>query len=257
MSVAPGSPALVAENVSFGFSGRPLFRRLDLQLLPGEIVGLIGPPESGKSVLLKLLAGLLDPSAGRVTIDGEAFAASSEAARYPLRRKIGMVFQNNALFDYLTIYDNVAFPLRSLVRTGEPLAEPAIDARVRERLTAVGLAQALQQFPHELSGGMKKRAGIARATVTNPRYCFYDEPTAGLDPVTSAKIYALIRRFAEEDGAGALVISNEIDTLLQACHRVLMLYEGDIVYSGPPAGLSSAAHPAVRQFSSGANEGPL
>jgi phospholipid/cholesterol/gamma-HCH transport system ATP-binding protein len=241
---------LVAEDISFSFGRQELFRHLSMRLDPGEILGLIGPPESGKSVLLKLLAGLLDPDSGRISIDGQAFTGLPEAARYPLRKNIGMVFQNNALFDFLTIYENVAFPLRAL-------AADAIDERVRERLAAVGLSHALQQFPHELSGGMKKRAGIARATVTGPRYCFYDEPTAGLDPVTSAKIYALIQRFARDDGAGAIVISNEIDTLLQACHRVIMLYEGEIVFSGPPAALSTADHAAVRQFATGSNVGPL
>jgi len=248
---------IIAESVSFGFGKQRLFSELSMRLRPGEIVGLIGPPESGKSVLLKLLAGLLDPERGTISIDGHDFARLTEAERYPLRRHIGMVFQNNALFDFLNIYDNVAFPLRALGRMGEGLSVQEIDTRVRDRLDAVGLSHTLGQFPHELSGGMKKRAGIARATVTSPRYCFYDEPTAGLDPVTSAKIYALIRGFAEKDGAGAIVISNEIDTLMQACHRVIMLYEGEIVFSGRPSALATADHAAVRQFATGSNEGPL
>ncbi|MCC6811086.1 MAG: ATP-binding cassette domain-containing protein [Deltaproteobacteria bacterium] len=248
---------MAATNLGFGFGRRALFSRLALSIAPGEIVGLIGPPEAGKSVLLKLLSGLLDPSAGEVTLDGQSFAGKSEAERYPLRRHIGMLFQNTALFDSLTIYDNVAFPLRALVRMGDAIDEGAIDRRVKEALASVGLIDSAHQFPHELSGGMKKRAGLARATVTKPRYCFYDEPTAGLDPVTSAKIYALIRAHIERDGAGALIISNELDTLLPACHRVLMLYDGALVFSGTPAELERASHPAVRQFATGANEGPL
>jgi phospholipid/cholesterol/gamma-HCH transport system ATP-binding protein len=248
---------LIARSLHFGFGPAPLFSGLDIEVRPGEIVGLIGPPESGKSVLLKLLAGLLEASSGTVTLDGEAFTGKAEEARYPLRKHIGMVFQNTALFDFLNIFDNVAFPLRALVQAGATMHEDEIGARVKDRLASVGLSHTLASFPHELSGGMKKRAGIARATVTNPRYCFYDEPTAGLDPVTSAKIYALIRGFAEEDRAGALIISNEIDTLFAACHRVVMLYEGEIVYSGTPADLARAQHPAVVQFVRGANEGPL
>jgi phospholipid/cholesterol/gamma-HCH transport system ATP-binding protein len=242
---------IVAQDLAFGFGEHHLFRGVDLTLRPGEVVGLIGPPESGKSVLLKLLAGLLDPTSGSVSIDGERFQ-QAEATRYSLRRRIGMVFQNTALFDSMTLFENVAFPLR-----GQGLERAEIGARVEERLAAVGLGHAQLLYPHTLSGGMKKRAGIARATITNPRYCFYDEPTAGLDPVTSAKIYALIHRFAKEQRAGALIISNELDTLLAACDRVLMLYNGAIVFSGPPSQILSAMHPAVRQFASGANEGPL
>ena len=246
---------LSASQLSFGFGKRTLFSGLDLEIAPGEVVGMIGPPESGKSVLLKLLSGLLDPLSGAVKVDGVSFTGLSEAQRYPVRRNIGMLFQNTALFDSLTIYDNVAFPLRALVRMGETITN--IDERVRAALAAVSLSQSAQQFPHELSGGMKKRAGVARATVTKPRYCFYDEPTAGLDPVTSAKIYSLIRDATQRDGAGVLVISNELDTLLPACNRVLMLYDGAVVFSGKPSDLANAPHPAVRQFATGANEGPL
>lgn len=249
--------ALELRGVRFGFSGRPLFDALDFRLQAGEIIGLIGPPESGKSVLLKLISGLLDPQQGDVFVQGTKLGPLSEAQRYAERRHIGMVFQNNALFDSLTVYDNVAFPLRALGRFGQAPDAATIDARVRARLDEVGLSHALQSYPHELSGGMKKRAGIARATITQPRFCFYDEPTAGLDPVTSAKIYALIRGFTERDGAGALVISNELDTLLPVCNRVVMLFDGKIVYSGAPDGLPQAAHPAVRQFATGASEGPL
>ena len=245
------APAILeARSLHFSFPrAAPLFRGLDVQLSPGEIVGLIGPPSSGKTVLLKILAGLIDPSAGEVSIEGQSFTGLGEAARYKIRRKVGMVFQNNALFDFLDIAGNVAFPLRQL---GEASA-----ARVAERLRDVDLEHAARQFPHELSGGMKKRASMARATITRPPICFYDEPTAGLDPVTAARIYALIQRFAREDGAAALIISNELDTLLPVCDRVIMLHQGMLIFSGTPAELAVATQPAVRQFVSGANEGPL
>lgn len=243
-------PVLDARGLQFAFPRMPpLLRGLDVQLVAGEIVGLIGPPSSGKTVLLKLLAGLIDPLAGEVRIDGVSFADLGEAERYAVRRKVGMVFQNNALFDFLDIAGNVAFPLRQLGELTEP--------RVSERLHDVGLTHAAAQFPHELSGGMKKRASLARATITRPPICFYDEPTAGLDPVTAARIYALIQRFARQDGAAALIISNELDTLLPVCDRVLMLHEGVMIFSGAPEALVQATHPAVRQFVSGASEGPL
>ncbi len=237
-----------AQGISFSYDTTLLFAGLDLQVARGEIVGLIGPPQSGKTTLLKVLAGLLDPLAGDLRIDGERFAPR-EAERYAVRRKIGMVFQNNALFDFLSVEDNVAFALR---QHGEIPGD-----RPRTLLNEVGLGDALGRFPSELSGGMKKRASLARATITRPPICFYDEPTAGLDPVTSAKIYALIQRFAKRDGAAALVISNELDTLLPACDRLLMLYQGAIIYSGSPRDVAEATHPAVRQFTSGSNEGPL
>lgn len=239
-----------ADALTFAYGKAPLLKGVSLSLHAGEIVGLIGPPASGKSTLLKLLAGLLTPTSGTVAIAGKAMGGLSEAERFGLRRHIGMVFQNNALFDSLTVRENVAFPLRMR-------GDADISERVDGRLRDVGLAHAADRYPNEISGGMKKRVSVARATITRPPVCFYDEPTAGLDPVTAAKIYELIRGFAAADGAAALIISNELETLLPACQRVMMLFDGEVVFSGPPSELLVAQHAAVKQFAGGLDEGPL
>lgn len=253
------SPNVVAqmENVTFSYDTQAtaesaLLRQVSLSLAPGEIVGLIGPPASGKSSILKLLAGLVSANAGTVRVMGEEMGRLNESERFSLRRHIGMVFQNNALFDSMTVTDNVAFPLRM-----RGVGESEIADAVTARLADVGLQHAAMKFPNQISGGMKKRVSVARATITRPPLCFYDEPTAGLDPVTAAKIYALIRRFAEADGAAALIISNELDTLLPACQRVMMLYQGQVIFSGPPSELPRSSHRAVQQFVGGLDEGPL
>ena len=227
-------------------------RDVSFALAPAQIVGLIGPPACGKTALLKLLCGLQTPQKGSVNVLGHDLHTMHESEHYAVRTQVGMVFQNNALFDSLTVEDNIAFPLRM---QGLPNAE--IKERVAARLNDVGLSHASTRYPNEISGGMKKRVSVGRATIAQPKLCLYDEPTAGLDPVTAAKIYALITRFAAEDGSTALIISNELDTLLPACERVMMLFDGEIVHDGSTKGLSEAAHPAVRQFVVGANEGPL
>lgn len=221
---------------------------LDLVLEPGALIGVIGPPSSGKSVLLKLIAGLVRPTTGSARVADVDLATPSAAARRELQRHIGMLFQNTALFDSLTVLDNVAFPLR---RQAAPPPEPEILARSAARLAEVGLAHAHQRFPHELSGGMQKRCGIARATVAEPRIRLFDEPTAGLDPVTSARILALITGLHARDPSGVtLIVSNEMDTLLAAVPRVLVLDAGRITWDGATARLDDAPA-AVRGFVSG------
>src|SRR5262245_29425251 len=188
------------------------------------MVGLIGPPSSGKSALLKTVAGLIRPARGEVFAFDRDLAGADEAELRRLRKRFGMVFQNNALFDSLTIFDNVAFPLR---RADEPVGEEEIAARVTARLADVGLAGTAELFPHALSGGMQKRAGIARATIHAPKLRLYDDPTAGLDPVTAARILALIADLHRRDPDGVtVVVSNEMDSLLAAVPRVVMLHRG-------------------------------
>jgi phospholipid/cholesterol/gamma-HCH transport system ATP-binding protein len=244
-------------GVVLGLGGEPVLRGVDFTLEPGAMVALIGPPGVGKTVVLKIIAGLLRPNAGEVFVDGQDFASLPELRLSELRRSIGMVFQNNALFDSRTIFENVAFPLR---RSLDPPPEAEIQERVRKRLADVGLSGSEALFPHELSGGMQKRAGIARATVFGPKIRLYDEPTAGLDPVTSARILALIRKLHEDDPGGVtVVVSNEMDTLLRSVPRVLMLFRGELAFDGPVADLAveGSAPVLVRQFVSGAVEAEL
>lgn len=239
------------EGVTVAFEGATVLGPLDLHLEAGALLGLVGPPGSGKSLLLKLIAGLVSPATGRVRVLGE----DPRGPDSPARSAIGMVFQNNALFDSRTIFENVAFPLR---RARTPWREEEITTRVRERLRDVGLAASEQLLPHELSGGMQKRAGIARATAADPVVRLYDEPTAGLDPVTSARILTLITTLHARAPGVSIVISNEMDSMLRFVPRVIMLHRGQLVFDGPRHALDDGTAPELaRRFTAGDLDTPL
>lgn len=241
---------IAVHGVHKRFGPRVLLHGVDLDVPAGSSLGIIGPAGSGKSVLLKLLCGLIPVDAGRILIDGRDIAGLGERDLGPIRRRIGMLFQNNALFDFMTVAENVAFPL---VRRGE---QGDIAERVRERLRRVGLAGQEDRMPSELSGGMKKRVGIARATVARPDIVLYDEPTAGLDPVTTAKIYDLIRDDQRDTGCTVVAVSSDVDALRAFADRIAMLQGGCIQYIGPAADIDAADSPAVRQFVRGDVDGP-
>ncbi|MCB9564834.1 MAG: ATP-binding cassette domain-containing protein [Kofleriaceae bacterium] len=226
---------------------------IDLQVPTGARLGIIGPAASGKSVLLKLVCGLLRPDAGQVMIDGTDITERSEEGLAATRARIGFLFQNYALFDFMTVGDNVAFPL---ARRGG-LAEDEIARRVSARLRAVGLAGNEAKMPAELSGGMKKRVGIARATIAHPEIVIYDEPTAGLDPVTTSKVYDLLRADQETTGATVIAVSSDVEALCRFVDTVAFLYQGKIRYQGAAQTLTDAPDPVVRQFVRGDLEGPL
>lgn len=240
------------EAVTVRFGERLALDAVDLSVSAGELVALIGPPESGKSVLLKVAAGLVLPTSGRVRAGADVVVPAADDVLDRWRQRVGMAFQNDALFDALSVADNVGFPLR---RRG--VDETMVEERVRVMLERVGLAQARDRLPTAISGGMRKRCGIARAAVTGPELALFDDPVAGLDPLTSQRIVALVRELAMEGGAAALVVTNDLPAVLPSAHRVVMLLEGRVVYDGTPAQLFGAAHPAVRQFVTGADDGPL
>ena len=229
---------IALDGVHKAFGARRLLDGVHLSIGRGETFGLIGTAGSGKSVLAKIVCKLIAPDAGDVTV---------EAA------PIGMLFQNNALFDFMTVGDNVAFPL---VRQGA-LGGEEIRARVAERLRAVGLAGSEDKLPNELSGGMKKRAALARAVIARPPVCIFDEPTAGLDPVTTSKIYDLLRSERDTTGATVVVISSDVEALRAFAPRLGMLHEGKLRYDGDAARIADSDDAVVRQFVRGALEGPL
>jgi phospholipid/cholesterol/gamma-HCH transport system ATP-binding protein len=250
-AVRPAPPIRVS-GLEKAFGQRRLLAGVELDIPPGSRFGIIGPAACGKSVLLKLLCGLIPADAGTIAIGDHVVTGLGEDALMAVRQRIGMLFQNYALFDFLSVGENVAFPL---VRRG--VARDEIDQRVRDRLRAVGLAGSEEKMPAELSGGMKKRVGIARATVARPEIAIYDEPTAGLDPVTTSKIYDLVRADQEATGCTVVAVSSDVDALIGFADTIAMLYQGAIRYQGPAAAVRDAGDPVVRQFVRGELEGPL
>jgi phospholipid/cholesterol/gamma-HCH transport system ATP-binding protein len=240
------------DEVRKRFGRRVVLDGVSLEVAVGARLGIIGPAASGKSVLTKLCCGLERADAGRVLVDGADVTCATETALLPVRARIGMLFQNYALFDFMTVGENVAFPL---ARLGVAPAE--IGPRVTERLRAVGLAGSEDKLPSELSGGMKKRVGIARATVARPALVIYDEPTAGLDPVTTSKIYELLAADQQAIGGTVIAISSDVAGLCQFVDEIAFLYRGKIHYRGPARTIADAPDPVVRQFVRGDTEGPL
>jgi len=232
---------------------RDVLTGVSLELARGGRLGLIGPAASGKSVLCKLACGLEAADRGTIEVLGESLAGKREPELGPLRRRIGMLFQNHALFDFLSVADNVAFPLEQ--RGG--LSPEEIAARVAERLRAVGLAGSEHKLTAELSGGMKKRVGIARATVADAELVIYDEPTAGLDPVTTQKIYDLLIADQARTGATIIAVSSDVTALAQFVDEIAFLHRGTILYRGPARTIADAPEPIVRQFVRGELTGPL
>lgn len=245
-------PVIVVEGLWKTFR-TPVLRNVNLTVPTGCLYGLIGPGASGKSVLLKCIVGLIRPDRGRVVVDGTDLTALSEIELQKARAKFGFLFQNYALFDFLTVGENVAFPMRRL----GGFTEEEIRERVADRLRAVSLQGFESRMPVGLSGGQKKRVGVARATVLRAPYVLYDEPAAGLDPVTSQKIFELLRREQRESGATVLMVSSDIDRLLTVTDRVGMLYRGELIFDGTTEEARASDHPVVRQFIRGEVEGPL
>jgi phospholipid/cholesterol/gamma-HCH transport system ATP-binding protein len=245
--------AIHIHGVHKRYGRREVLAGISLDVAAGSRLGLIGPAASGKSVIAKLACGLEEPDKGEIIVLGEDIVGKREVQLGPVRRRIGMLFQNYALFDFLTVERNVAFPLEQ--RGG--MTTEAIAAKVTERIKAVGLAGSEQKLTGELSGGMKKRVGIARATVADAELVIYDEPTAGLDPVTTQKIYDLLTADQARTKATVLAISSDVVALAQFVDEIAFLYQGHIIYRGPAATIADAPDPLVRQFVRGELEGPL
>lgn len=226
---------------------------VSLHVPPSCLYGLIGPGAAGKSILLKMIVGLMKPDTGRIVVDGVDVTAATELDLQKMRLKFGMLFQNNALFDHMTVGNNIAFPLRRLTELGEK----EIQTRVAERLACVALPGFEDRMPSGLSGGQKKRVGVARATITQAPIVLYDEPAAGLDPVTSQKIFDLLRSEQRASGATVIMVSSDLDRLLTVTDRVGMMYRGQLIFDGTTQEAKTSTEPRVRQFVHGLTEGPL
>ena len=237
-------PIVRFRGVQKAFGAKVVLRGLDIDLPRGQTSVILGPSGTGKSVFLKLLVGLMEPDAGTIHVDGVDVVGASEAQLFGLRKKIGMLFQDGALFDSMTVGENIAFPLRRHSRLGEG----EIDDAVALRLEQVGLPGIEEQMPASLSGGMRKRVSLARAVVMEPDIVLFDEPNSGLDPVTSDEIDALIGRMKEELGMTFIVISHDIVGAFAVADRIAMLYNGDLVIEGTPDEVLRCRSPFVRRF---------
>ena len=237
-------------DVHKAFGATEVLRGFSLEVRDGDTVAVIGASGSGKSVMLKHVVGLLEPDQGTVVVDGMEVPELEQEELYELRRKVGYVFQFAALFDSMTVAENVAMGLRRV----EGMTDEEIDERVGECLRLVEMGGFEEQFPSELSGGQKKRVGLARAIATRPKYLLYDEPTTGLDPVTATTIDRLILRTRDELGVTALVITHDIDSAYKVADRVGMLYEGRIRFEGTPEEVRACEDPVVRGFVEGRPE---
>ena len=239
--------AIAMRGVEKAFGSKPVLCGVDLQIEKGETFTILGGSGSGKSVCLKHMIGLLRPDAGEVWVDGTNITGLSEDGLIDVRTHVAMIFQSAALFDSLSVYENVAYPLREHRRW----AEPEVAARVAACLEAVGLAGTEALMPAELSGGMRKRVGVARGIALEPATILYDEPTTGLDPANQRRIGALIRSLQERLGVTSVIVTHELELCFDISDRVALLKEGRIVAVGRADEIRRSDHPDVRAFLAG------
>ncbi len=240
-------PVIKVRKLKIAFGSKVVLDEIDLDLYPGETLAVIGPSGTGKSTVLKVMTGLLKPTSGSVIIQGQETNGFDESQWDELRKHMGVVFQYSALFDVLTVGENVAFGLRRHFN----LPEAEIQTRVTELLEMVGLPGTKAMMPAELSGGMKKRVGLARALAMEPQIVFYDEPTAGLDPVMTMTISRLIRKTQQRLGVASLLVTHDMESVFMAADRIAMLYNGKIVQVGTVDVIKNSSNPVVRAFISG------
>jgi phospholipid/cholesterol/gamma-HCH transport system ATP-binding protein len=239
------SAAIELKGVVKSFGPHIVLKGIDLTVDEGTVRVILGGSGSGKTVIMKHMIGLLKPDRGEVQVFGKNIVPMGGEALVEMRKSFGMVFQQAALFDSMNVFDNVAFPL---VEGHEKVEKPEIKRRVEEKLAVLGLAHALQKFPSELSGGMKKRVGLARALVTEPKIVLYDEPTTGLDPITTDNVDQMILEAKAKFGVTSVVISHDIASALRVADRVAFLHEGEIVEDTSPQALKKSEHPFVKKF---------
>ncbi|MBU0652707.1 MAG: ABC transporter ATP-binding protein [Proteobacteria bacterium] len=242
---------LVDLHKSFG--KQKVLDGLDLDIEKGKTTVIIGRSGGGKSVLLKHIIGLLRPERGQILIDGTDITKLNDRALNEIRKKFGMLFQEAALFDSMTVAENVAFPLREHT----PMKEKEIRETVADRLRSVGLTGVEEKMPSELSGGMRKRVGLARAIALRPQIVLFDEPTTGLDPVMTEAINRLIIDTQKNLNITCVVISHDVRSIFEIGHRIAMLYEGKIIENGTPEELRGSQNPVTLQFLAGSIEGPI
>ena len=244
---------IVVKQLEKRFGAKKVLNGLDLTITDGESLVIIGRSGCGKSVLLKHIIGLLKPDSGHIFIDERDITAMNDAELNELRKRFGMVFQGAALFDSMTVAENVALPMREHAR----MSEQAIRDRVTEKLRLVGLEGVEDVHPASLSGGMKKRVGLARAMAIDPEFILYDEPTTGLDPIMADAINDLIRSLQTKLAITSVAVTHDMRSAYKIGDRIAMLHGGKIIYEGTPIEIQKCEDPAVCQFISGSASGPL
>ncbi len=234
--------SIKVENLTKEFDGRKVLDNISFEVEKGEILSIVGFSGSGKSTILKILCGLLNADSGEINIsDGD----------------VAMVFQYSALFDSLNVFDNISFALQERKEFKGKYTKEQLKEIVAKSLNTVGLSGIEEKYPHELSGGMQKRVSLARAIVTKPEFILYDEPTAGLDPVASTVIEDYILRLRDETQATSIVVTHQMSTIKRCSDKVIMLYDGHIVFRGTPQGLLKEDNPYTKQFVSASIDGPM
>ncbi len=250
----PTETAVQLKDVSFGYDRRrPVLRGIDMVIPRGKVVAIMGGSGCGKTTILRLIGGQLRPQRGSVTVAGQDVMSLERDALFALRRKIGMLFQFGALFTDMSVFENVAFPLREHTE----LPEDVIRDLVLMKLNAVGLRGAAQLRPAELSGGMARRVALARAIALDPMLVMYDEPFAGLDPISLGVVGQLIRKLNDALGITSVVVTHDIYESLKIVDYIYFVSEGRIIAQGTPADVRASADPFVRQFVDGAPDGPV
>ena len=240
------------ENLHKSFGSKRVLRGVDLSVEHGEIFCIIGKSGTGKSVVMKHLVGLIEPDEGSIYVDDMAFTGADESTRELIIKKFGILFQGAALFDSMNIYDNVAFGLRRRKTDEEKIRET-----VSDMLEQVGLSGMEEKWPSELSGGMQKRAGLARAIAMKPEIMLYDEPTTGVDPITGGSVDRLIVKMNQLYGITSIVITHDMNSAFRIAHRMSMLFDGRVIFTGTPEDFKNSRDPYVMQFVEGTVNGPI
>jgi phospholipid/cholesterol/gamma-HCH transport system ATP-binding protein len=237
-------PMIEVMDLHKAFGDHKVLTGIDLTIDEGSTCVILGGSGSGKTVLMKHMIGLLKPDSGQVIVDGEDIVPATTDRLEQVRKKFGMVFQAAALFDSMSVYENVSFPLREHSK----ISEDEIRERVRAKLQIVGLKNVEEKFPADLSGGMRKRVGLARAIILDPKIVLYDEPTTGLDPITTDYVDEMILDAKRELGVTSVVISHDIASAFKVADNIAFLSQGLIVDQGPPDRLRHSQHPALKVF---------
>jgi phospholipid/cholesterol/gamma-HCH transport system ATP-binding protein len=252
---SPGAqPIVEIRNLWFGYDpARPVLRDINLEIARGAVVGIMGQSGCGKTTLLRVIMGALKPSRGEARVLGERTGALDGQGLYAMRRQMGMLFQFGALFTDMSVYENVAFPLREHVA----LPEELLNDLVMMKLHAVGLRGAAPLRPTELSGGMARRVALARSIALDPQLILYDEPFTGLDPISFGVIVRLIRELNDSLGATSIIVTHDVQEALGLVDYAYFMAAGRVIAQGPPAEIRASAEPFVRQFVNGSSEGPV